>query len=377
MAGIYIHIPFCKHRCYYCDFYSSVKTSQKDAFISALLNEFELRKNEIKSSEISTIYFGGGTPSILSPNDINLITDTISSNFTYDNNIEITLEANPEDLTPAYISRLKHTPINRVSIGIQSFNKEDLIFLNRFHPVEQTKDNILNLQKAGYQNISIDLIYGFSGLSEKKWENNLLEFLSLKLPHLSAYHLTYEERTVLGHQIKTNKIQPLSEEDSLFHYNLLCKVLAKNGYSHYEISNFALPGYESKHNKLYWENEPYLGLGPAAHSYDRNIRRWNQANLFLYIKQLNNRTLPPYETEILSPTDKYNDYIITRIRTKSGININDIKENFPEKLNYLTGKINILKRNRRLFSFDGKQFKLTEQGYLISNKVMEDLIFND
>ncbi len=377
MAGIYIHIPFCKHKCNYCDFYSSVKIAEKDNFIKALLTEFDLRKNEIISPEISSIYFGGGTPTILSSNDINLIINTINSHFSFDKDIEITLEANPEDLTTEYISGLKETPVNRISLGIQSFNNDDLVFLNRLHPVKQTKESILNLQKAGFQNISIDLIYGFPGLTKKKWKANLQEFIDLKLPHLSAYHLTYEEKTVLGHQLKTNKIKPLSEEESLLHYNLLCKILAKNGYSHYEISNFALPGCESKHNKSYWESIPYLGLGPAAHSYGGESRQWNHPNLYHYIKHLNNNSLPPHDIEVLSEKDKYNDYIITRMRTISGIDLDYIRANFPDNVDYLTSKINGLKKDKRLFYYDEKFFKLTEYGFLISNKVMEEFIVSD
>jgi len=245
------------------------------------------------------------------------------------------------------------------------------------HPVEQAKESILNLQKAGFQNISIDLIYGFPGLSQKIWKTNLQKFIDLKLPHLSAYHLTYEEKTVLGHRLKTKQFSELSEDESLSHYNLLCKILAKKGYSHYEVSNFALPGFESKHNKSYWESKPYLGLGPAAHSFNSKIRQWNHPNLYYYIKHLNSESLPPHDAEILSPTDQYNDYIITRMRTSSGIDLDFIKTYFPDKLNYLTTKINSLKKDKRLFFYNERLFKLTEYGFLISNKVMEAFIIGD
>ncbi len=374
MAGIYIHIPFCKSRCYYCDFYSTVKLAYIDDFVTALINELQLRQNDWANKKIETIYFGGGTPSLLSNVQINNILDNIAHYFEIDTNCEITIEANPEDLTKQYITQLKQTPINRISLGIQSFNNEVLKQLNRRHDASQSIDSINRLQVSGLTNISVDLIYGIPKLSLIEWENTLLQFMELKVPHLSAYHLTYEKNTVFGHLLKNNKIIPTDESQSLAQYNLLCQMMQTQGFEHYEISNFAKQGKFSRHNSNYWNSTPYLGLGPAAHSFDGTIRQWNNANVFKYISHLKSEKLPPQEKEVLTPADKFNDYIITRLRTKEGINFDDIKRDFPQFLEITKQNIERYRNMQTLFICSEKRCRLTEEGFFVSDNIMMDFI---
>ncbi len=377
MAGIYIHIPFCKSRCHYCDFYSTVKLSYKTDFLKALITELSLRKDYLKKQKIKTIYFGGGTPSLLSTDEITQILDKVYNIFPVTENCEITLEANPEDLTDKYIKDLASTPVNRISIGIQTFNDTDLKMLNRRHNATQAIQSIETLKHFGFQNISVDLIYGLPGLLLKDWKKNLSGFLNLEIPHLSAYHLTYEKHTVLGYQLKKKQILPLSETESIDQYKLLCQMMNDHGYLHYEISNFCLPGNISNHNSSYWEDAYYLGLGPAAHSYNGISRQWNQPNLFQYLSGLNKNALPPYEEEILSETNKFNDYILTGLRTAKGINLAKIQNDFPNFLEDTKKKINKLKSFEDLCLFDGSYLKLTEKGFFVSDKIIEDFMVVD
>jgi len=374
MAGIYIHIPFCKSRCHYCDFYSTVKLSYLDDFVAALMTELRLRQNAWANKKIETIYFGGGTPSLLSSSHINMIIDNIAHFFDIDNDCEITLEANPENLTVKYINRLKQTPINRISLGIQSFNNDVLKLLNRRHNVVQAIDSIKQLQSLGFTNISVDLIYGIPGLSFLEWEDTLLQFLNLKVPHLSAYHLSFEEKTVFGHLLIKNKIHPVDESQSFAQYNLLCQMMHAQGFEHYEISNFAKRGKSSRHNSNYWNSTPYLGLGPAAHSFDGHTRQWNGANVFKYINHLKLEKLPPQEKEVLTTEDKFNDYIVTRFRTKDGINLDEIKRNFPQFLEITKQNIEHYQKMQALFTCVEKRCQLTEKGFFVSDSIMTDFI---
>ena len=374
MAGIYIHIPFCQSKCYYCDFYSSVKLSHKKEFLNALFIELSLKKDFLKKQSITTVYFGGGTPSLLSAGEIQTIIDKIQSSFQVDTNTEITLEANPEDLTDEYIKNLSTTAINRVSIGIQSFNDSNLQQLNRRHDARQAIESIERLKSVGLRNLSADLIYGLPNSSLDDWKHSLRRFLELDIPHLSAYHLTYEENTVFGHRLKKGIISPVTESESIAQYNLLCQMMNENNYLHYEISNFCRPGNFSIHNTNYWNNTNYLGLGPAAHSYDGNIRSWNKPNLKHYFSNLNEKKLPPHEKEILTETDKFNDYILTGLRTATGINLNQIQTVFPDFFNKIKEKINQYKDSTNLCSFDGNQFRLTEEGFFVSDSIIKEFV---
>jgi len=374
MAGIYIHIPFCKSRCHYCDFYSTVKLTYIDDFVAALMTELRLRQNAWANKKIETIYFGGGTPSLLSGVQIKMILDNIAHFFDIDNDCEITLEANPENLTVKYLNQLKQTPINRISLGIQSFNDDVLKLLNRSHNASKAIYRIEQLQSSGLTNISVDLIYGIPGLSFLEWENTLFQFLNLKVPHLSAYHLTFEEKTVFGHLLKNNKINPVDESQSFAQYNLLCQMINAQGFEHYEISNFAKQGKFSRHNSNYWNSTPYLGLGPAAHSFDGHTRQWNEANVFKYINHLESGKLPSQEKEVLTPVDKFNDYIVTRLRTKDGINLDEIKRNFPQFFEITKQNIEHYRKMQALFTCDEKRCKLTEKGFFVSDSIMTDFI---
>ncbi|RKX18945.1 MAG: coproporphyrinogen III oxidase [Candidatus Zixiibacteriota bacterium] len=377
MAGIYIHIPFCKSKCYYCDFYSSVNLSYKKEFLNALFVELNLRKDFLEKQTIKTIYFGGGTPSLLSAGEIQAIIDKIQATFHVDYEPEITIEANPEDLIQIYIKNLATTSVNRVSIGIQSFNDKNLEQLNRRHNAKQAIKSISDLKSVGFSNISADLIYGLPKLSLKEWENSITDFFKLEIPHLSAYHLTYEENTVFGHRLKKGIISPVTEIESIAQYKLLCQMMSDNNYQHYEISNFCRPEKFSIHNTNYWNNTHYLGLGPAAHSYNGNIRLWNKSNLAQYLSNLSERKLPPHEKEILLKTDKFNDYILTGLRTTKGINLTRIQDDFPDFLKNTKKKIDELKDAEDLCSFDGNYFKLTEKGFFVADAIMEKFIITN
>ncbi|HIE15414.1 MAG TPA: radical SAM family heme chaperone HemW [Bacteroidales bacterium] len=374
MASIYIHIPFCKTKCFYCDFYSTVKLSYLTDFTDSLLKEIAIRQKYLSKQTISTIYFGGGTPSLLQPYELQKIIIKIKDVFDIKKDIEITMEANPEDLTEKYIAALKNTEINRISVGIQSFEDNILQTLNRRHTAQQAISAIELLQKHGFLNISADLIYGIPGLSLQTWEKNLYRFIQLKIPHLSAYHLTYEPHSVFGYYLKKNKITPLKEKQSAEQYDLLCYIARKNKLFHYEISNFGIQGFISEHNNNYWNNTNYLGFGPGAHSFNNIARQWNKPNLFRYISNLKAHKLPPHQQEILSDTDKFNDYIITRLRTINGIKINEIRRQFPQFYHHTKKVIDLLKTDTLNCKFEKGKFSLTEKGFFLSDTYMEKFI---
>ena len=324
MAGIYIHIPFCKQACHYCDFHFVTSLKNKDKLIDAILLEIEQRFELWQDEKFDTIYFGGGTPSYVDTTDIDRIIRMLNDKFDIAQTSEITLEANPDDLTNNKIKHWKKAGINRLSIGIQSFHQDDLIQLHRSHTATQAYRGIKNLQDAGIDNISIDLIYGIPGLSDQKWLYNLQQVADLHIPHLSAYALTVEAKTALAHQIKKDKLPAVSEQQSAEQFEILRKEIHKQGFLHYEISNFAKPGYISKHNSNYWKNKAYLGLGPAAHSYINKTRRWNIHNNIRYIKNMENQTY--YEIEQLSKKDRYNEIIMTGLRTIWGVDLKQIEK---------------------------------------------------
>lgn len=328
MAGIYIHIPFCKQACHYCDFHFSTSLKKKEPLLKALRKELILRKAEI-ASPIQCIYFGGGTPSLLTSTEIDFLLQAISENYTIANKPEITLEANPDDLSDAVLKKLAATKINRLSIGIQSFFEEDLQLMNRAHNAKEAF-SCIKMAKKYFDNISIDLIYGIPGMRASRWQENLKTALALDLPHISSYALTVEPNTALKVFIEKGKVKPIDEEQAKRHFELLVETLTKNGFVNYEFSNFGKPGYFSQNNTAYWMGKPYLGIGPSAHSFNKNTRSWNVANNSKYIKAIEDDVLPSQE-EKLSVTDRYNEYIMTRLRTMWGISATEIKTQFGEK----------------------------------------------
>ena len=333
MAGIYIHIPFCKQACHYCDFHFSTSTKKKNELLAAICSEIELRKSEI-SVPIKTIYFGGGTPSLLNKEEIDLLIGEVYKNFEVEENIEVTLEANPDDLTKGKLYQLSKTKINRLSIGVQSFFEEDLTLMNRAHNALEAKE-CLTMATQYFDNISVDLIYGIPGLDDKRWKENLDTIVAFGIPHISCYALTVEPKTVLKKLIKNGKIAPVSEINSHRQYLILLDKMKKEGYVNYEFSNFGKQGCFSENNTAYWQGKSYLGLGPSAHSFDGNIRSWNISNNIQYINQIQIGKLP-IERETLSKTDQYNEYLMTGLRTMSGVSLNKVKDNFGIKyLDYL------------------------------------------
>jgi oxygen-independent coproporphyrinogen-3 oxidase len=333
MAGIYIHIPFCAQRCSYCDFYREISSDNKkiDAFVQVLIHEIKLRKDELNGESIQTIYFGGGTPSVLSYNQFRLIFDVLHQYFTICSDAEITLEANPDDLTNAYLDSLSPLPINRLSIGIQTFNDKHLRELNRRHNAAQAYNAVANARKYGFKNISIDLIYALPGQNINDWEQQLDAALQLQVEHISAYGLTYEEGTALWHHRNEGRIRETDDETSIIMFNRLRAKMKENGYEAYEISNYAKPGFRSTHNSAYWKFIPYLGFGPSAHSFDGKSRRWNVSSVQQYIEHIRNHQ-SFFEKEILSEQDFYNDYIMIALRTSEGIDTNYLHERFGQEL---------------------------------------------
>ena len=339
MAGIYIHIPFCKQACYYCDFHFSTSLIKKGALVKALCKEMSLRKEEI-TEPIETIYFGGGTPSLLTIEELRSLINEVYRNFEVVDNPEITLEANPDDLmSPRAQSRglfdkYKKIGINRLSIGIQSFFEEDLQLMNRAHNTDEAK-NCINEASKYFDNITIDLIYGIPGMSNERWKENLDLALSFGVPHISSYALTVEPKTALDKFIKTGKIPPVEEMVSHQHYLILLETMKKARFINYEFSNFGEEGYFSKANTAYWQGKYYLGIGPSAHSFDGNIRSWNINSNYKYIKSIANNELP-LERETLTISDKYNEYLMTGLRTMWGVSLNKVEDDFGDKyLNYL------------------------------------------
>lgn len=372
MAGIYIHIPFCKQACHYCDFHFSTSLKNKEAVIQSITKELGLQKNYLGTQTINTIYFGGGTPSLLTNRELELIFETIHKHFKVAPDTETTLEANPDDLKKEQINNLKNSPVNRLSIGTQSFFDEDLKYMNRAHNANEAEKSILLAQDAGFENITIDLIYGTPTLSHVNWEHNLQKVMDLRIPHLSAYALTVEEKTALHHFIEQKKVQAPDDEHTAKQFNTLLDFIEQNSFEQYEISNFCLPNYESKHNSNYWKGEHYLGIGPSAHSFNGKTRSWNVKNNTIYIKNLEKGRILA-ETEELSAQNRYNEYVMTGLRTKWGCNFNFMKTHFGE--NYLS----LFKKEIQPFiqknwatEIDGA-IVLTKEGKLYADGIASDL----
>ena len=402
MAGIYIHVPFCQSRCAYCDFYSTTLLTHREAYVDTICRELRHRFSELKGEPIKTIYFGGGTPSTLTIEELRKIIDEINFQFSIFNACEseqnasllaisqraqpsinevnlkfeeITLEANPDDLTEEYVQALRTLPINRISLGIQSFHDRTLRLVGRRHTAQEAIDAVHRLQRHGLTNISIDLIYGLPGETLDDWTYNLDQAIALGVKHISAYHLTYEEGTRLWRMQEQGLVSPIGEEQSVKSFEILREKLLGAGYEHYEISNFALPSYHSRHNSSYWQGIPYLGIGPGAHSYDGHDRRWNLGNLTNYIATPCDEDVP-HETEHLTTDERYDERIITELRTSRGINLTKLLSDFGER--YHTHCIRCatpyLERGQLIHTADN-HLCLTPESILISDAVMRDLLY--
>ncbi|MGB4773635.1 MAG: radical SAM family heme chaperone HemW [Daejeonella sp.] len=327
MAGIYIHIPFCKKACHYCDFHFSTSPQYKKDMLSALRAEILLQKSYLGNELIETIYFGGGTPSLLAADELQMLIGEISQNYDVSPVAEITLEANPDDLNPQKVKELRGTAINRFSIGIQSFFEEDLKWMNRAHNSKEAESSVKRVQDAGFENITIDLIYGYPLLTNEKWLANIEQVIELEVPHISSYSITVEPATALASFINKGKQQPMNESKSAEQFLALMSHLQDAGFEHYEISNFAKPGQYSRHNSNYWKGISYLGIGPSAHSFDGGTRQWNVANNAAYIESISRKIIPA-EVEILTIPNRINEYIMTSIRTIWGMDIKRISKDF-------------------------------------------------
>jgi oxygen-independent coproporphyrinogen III oxidase len=375
LAGIYIHIPFCKKACHYCNFHFSTTLRQKDALLSAILTELDLQKDYLQNAPIETIYFGGGTPSVLNIKELDTIFKKIKEHFTLVANPEITFETNPDDLSLDYLKDLKnHTPINRLSIGIQSFSEADLLSMNRAHNAIEARACIEYAQDVGFDNLTVDLIYGSPTTSHEQWLQNLKIVFDYDIPHISCYALTVEEGTALHTHIKKGITKPVEEEKSAQQFEVLMREMAHSNYIHYEISNFAQPDCFARHNSNYWHGVPYMGIGPSAHSFNGISRQWNIANNAQYIKSLDNKILP-FEREDLTPTQRYNEYVMTSLRTIWGCDPSHIHKQFGKK--YLTHfNTHILQYvQNETVETDGKKYFLNNAGKLFADKIAMELFF--
>jgi oxygen-independent coproporphyrinogen-3 oxidase len=372
MAGIYLHIPFCRQACHYCDFHFSTSLRSKDPLLEALRAELRLRSHYLEGQTIETIYFGGGTPSLLSADELQRLLEVVFQNYHVAVNPEITLEANPDDLTYLKILELKRTPVNRLSIGIQSFRNEDLKWMNRAHTAAQADFSVKCAQDRGFENITIDLIYSIPGLSLADWQQNIQKAVDLEVQHISAYSLTVEPKTVLGQQHSKGEMQPVADTVSEEHFLTLRHNLLRSGFEQYEVSNFCKPTMHSRHNSAYWNGAHYLGVGPSAHSFNGQSRQWNIANNAQYIRGIQEGT-PMFEVEVLHNATRYNEYVMTRLRTKWGIDLDHIQQAFGIDL---IGR----ERNRidqwqqgELIVCDNHVLQLTEKGLLLADRIASDL----
>jgi oxygen-independent coproporphyrinogen-3 oxidase len=372
-AGIYIHIPFCKQACHYCDFHFSTSMKKKEEMVLALAKELQLRKKEFENESVATIYFGGGTPSVLTPAEIRFLIDVIYENYIVEAAPEITLEANPDDLSEERITTFAELGINRLSIGIQSFFEDDLQLMNRAHNSEEAQ-KCLEIATRYFDNISLDLIYGIPGMTNERWQQNIETALSFGIPHISSYALTVEPKTALNKLIQTGKIASPNDEVAQEHFMILVEALEKNGFVHYELSNFGKENYFSQNNSAYWLGKKYLGIGPSAHSYDGISRSWNVANNAMYLKAIKNEELPN-EIEKLTLEDRYNEYIMTGLRTIWGVSLVRIEQEFGEKY------LDYLKKQAQKFIDDGLLsitndiLKPTLKGKFLTDGIASDLFY--
>ena len=371
MSGIYIHIPFCKQACFYCDFHFSTSLKKKEDMILSLVKEIEIRKDENQNSIIETIYFGGGTPSVLTVDEINLLIDAVYQNHTVIDEPEITLEANPDDLSEEKIIELSKSPINRLSIGVQSFFEKDLKLMNRAHNSNEAK-NCLSIANRYFSNISVDLIYGIPDCTNEEWRENIRTALSFGIPHISSYALTVEPKTALETLIAKGKIKNVDEEKAQEQFYILIEELTNANFVHYELSNFGKEGFFSQNNSSYWLGKPYLGIGPSAHSFNGKERSWNVRNNTKYIKAIRENILP-IEREILTEMDGYNEYIMTGLRTIWGVSLDKVNNDFGEKYKYYLEKQSQKYIEQELLYIENGILKTTQKGKFLSDGIASDL----
>lgn len=374
MAGIYIHIPFCKRRCIYCDFFSTTQIEKKNRYIQALCQELQIRKEYLQGEEIETIYLGGGTPSLLSEEELKEIFTYIYKVYNVSSNAEITIEANPDDLTSDYVTMLRRLPINRISMGIQTFQEETLKLLHRRHTATQAIQAFHRCREAGFRNISIDLMYGLPNETLDTWIQDLQQAVNLHPEHISAYHLIYEEGTPLWTLKEQHQVKEADEELSVTFFSTLIDKLTEVGYQHYEISNFCRPGLHSRHNSSYWTGKKYLGCGPSAHSYNGISRQWNIASLEEYIKGINTNK-PIYEIEELDIYTRYNDFVITSIRTCWGMSLSNLHSKYGEKLYHYCLRMAKSHIEQGMLEINDDTLRLTRKGIFISDGIMSDLLW--
>ncbi len=371
MAGLYIHIPFCKKACHYCNFHFSTNQKHKYEFLQALCKELQQRATELKNTTVSSVYFGGGTPSLLTSEDLNLIFKTIGTYYKIAPSAEITLEANPDDLKNSKIKMLSETQINRLSIGVQSFFEEDLQLMNRAHNANEAVES-LKIARQYFDNISIDLMYGMPQMSVERWRENLKVALGLGIKHMSCYALTVEPKTALEHFIKTSKHPPMNDALAASHFQVLIEDTQKAGLTHYEVCSFGTPEYFSQHNTSYWLGKPYLGVGPSAHSFDGKKRSWNVSNNTTYIKTLAKNQLPLTE-EILTPENRFNEYLMTGLRTMWGVSLRNIDKNYGSEF-----KTQLLENaqkhlNSKMLILENDVLKTTNKGKFLCDGIASDL----
>jgi oxygen-independent coproporphyrinogen-3 oxidase len=373
MAGIYLHLPFCRKLCYYCDFYHVISPGDNSHFTESLLKEASLRQGYLGGESVSTIYFGGGTPSLFSPAELADILNKLGGIFPLESKCEITVELNPDDIDKDYAKALKDTGINRVSLGVQSWKDTDLKALNRRHDSAQAILALEELINAGFDNISIDLIYGIPGMSLSEWGSNIDFSLSFAINHLSAYHLTFEPGTVFGKMLDKGLISEIDEEESASQFNMLIEKTEPAGFVQYEISNFGLPGYFSVHNSNYWKQVNYIGLGPSAHSYNGYSRQWNTRDIKKYIQSVNAGN-PLFESEELNSRKRFNEYIMISLRTMWGIDLEYVEQKFEkEGYDYIVNMSGKFKKYG-LMRQDKKNLVLTNQGKLISDNIISEFM---
>ena len=371
MAGIYIHIPFCKQACHYCNFHFSTSLEYKSEMLDAIVGELKMKAG-LLNQKIETIYLGGGTPSLLAEKELWLLFDTIDSNYDLIDKPEITLEANPDDVNPSFVQLIKYTPINRLSLGIQSFFDEDLQYMNRAHAADDAHQALRLFKEAGIENITADLIYGMPTLSTSNWIQNIDLFLFYNIPHISCYQLTVEPKTPLHALISQGKLAPPNDQSTVEQFYLLLDKMEANGYEAYEISNFAKPGYRSRHNSSYWQGHPYIGIGPSAHSYFDNSRRWNTRVNKRYMEMIASGTIP--ETiEELTHRDQYNEYLLTRLRTIEGVSRQHIVEYFPSFLKIFDSSVTEFLK-KQWMTTDGQSHTLTREGKIWTDKISSELM---
>lgn len=372
MAGIYLHIPFCKQACHYCDFHFSTNTSRMSEMVNALESEITHRKGYLHNEKVETIYFGGGTPSLLHAKEINRLLSTINREFTVSPNAEVTLEANPDDLDLQILTDIAAAGVNRLSIGVQSFDDNVLKFLNRAHNGRSAVQAVRDARAAGFRNISIDLIYAITNQTEYEWKETLREALALSPEHISSYCLTIEERTVFGNWLKKGRIQSTPDEHAAAHFEILIEELKGAGFEQYEVSNFARPGFQSKHNSSYWKNQIYLGVGPSAHSFNGMTRQFNVANNHEYLKKLASGE-PHYEVEQLSREDQINEHLLTGLRTIWGCNLAYLKNTFGYDLMAHQEQRILALITNGLAEQHGDVVRLTQKGFFVADKISSDL----